>query len=64
MTRDMQRLIVGLPTLGLSFGMIILDGAGLIDVSKMGYAAIGGWITFIITFYFRKSGTQPPGGAA
>ena len=54
--RDLTRLIIGGYWLLFSGIMIVLDGAGIIDVGKWGYAAFFSIITLIIQFYFRKSG--------
>ena len=57
-SRDIQRTIIGGYWLLFSGVMIILDGAGIIDVGKWGYAAFFSIITLIIQFYFRKSGDK------
>jgi len=53
--RDYQRLIIGGFWLAFSASVIILDGLGVIDIGKWGYAAFFSLITLIIQFYFRKS---------
>ena len=41
-------------TLASVFTLVGLDGAGIIDISKFGYAGIGGIITLVLQYYFRK----------
>ena len=56
MNKDIIRLIIGGCWLLFSGIIIILDGAGIIDIGKWGYAAFFSIITLIIQFYFRKAG--------
>jgi len=56
MNKDIIRLIIGGYWLLFSGIIIILDGAGIIDIGKWGYAAFFSIITLIIQFYFRKAG--------
>lgn len=54
MSRALQRLIIGLPTLTFIFLLIFLDASGEIDVNKWGYSFFGGIIMLLVNFYFRK----------
>ena len=36
------------------FGLVIADSRGVINIEKWGYAAFGGYIAWLIMFYFRK----------
>jgi len=58
MSKDTSRIIIGGYWLLVSGTMILLDGAGIIDVGKWGYAAFFSIIVLIIQFYFRKAGEQ------
>lgn len=50
-----DRLLICIPTLLITFTLILLDAAGAIDVGKFGYAWFGGIIGGIVTFYIRKN---------
>lgn len=54
--RNIARLILGSITLIFCFLLIAGDAAGMLDVGKVGYTAIGAWIMLILNFYFRKKG--------
>lgn len=55
MNVNRERVVVGWSALFFCFVVIILDGLGVMNVSKFGYAAIGGWVSLIINFYYRKN---------
>lgn len=55
--KDVTRLIFGGVTLIFCFLLIAGDARGWLDISKMGYTAIGAWIMLILNFYFRKKGS-------
>lgn len=61
MSKDKNRIIVGLLTILACFVLIGLDGREIIDLGKFGYAGIGAWVTLILQFYFRKSGDKDAG---
>ena len=56
-----ERLLFGLPTLLFCFFLIYMDAEGYINVDKFGYAVIGGWITLLVNFYYRKATKEDKG---
>ena len=50
-----ERLLFGIPILLFCFALVICDGLKIINIEKFGYAVIGGYISTLLTFYYRKA---------